>query len=81
MLRWIKRNPNPRGAENFFFINALNEWEEGNVLEPSVQYGFRYRDTLQEAFPMWDENDAWRDEEIKKSLERMKNFTSLGQVK
>jgi hypothetical protein len=56
-MRRIKLDPNPRGEENFFFINALNEWGEGNVLEPSIQWedgfskAFREAVTIAEKLP------------------------------
>ena len=30
--------------ENFIFINAWNEWAEGNHLEPCVKWGSQYLD-------------------------------------
>lgn len=35
--------------ENFIFINAWNEWAEGNFLEPSQQYGHEYLMATKEA--------------------------------
>ncbi len=36
--------------ENFLFINAWNEWAEGNFLEPSTTYGSGYLETIKELF-------------------------------
>lgn len=35
--------------ENFVFINALNEWAEGNKLEPCIKYGTAYYEATREA--------------------------------
>lgn len=35
--------------ENFVFINAMNEWAEGNHLEPCVKYGKQYLVATKEA--------------------------------
>ena len=35
--------------ENFIFINAWNEWAEGNHLEPCVKFGSRYLEATKEA--------------------------------
>lgn len=35
--------------ENFVFINAWNEWAEGNHLEPDVKWGFRYLEETKKA--------------------------------
>lgn len=34
--------------ENFIFINAWNEWAEGNHLEPCQKWGLKYLETLKE---------------------------------
>lgn len=34
--------------ENLFFINAWNEWAEGNHLEPCLHYGHRWLDSVQQ---------------------------------
>lgn len=36
--------------ENLFFINAWNEWAEGNYLEPSKTWGREYLDVVKEVF-------------------------------
>lgn len=36
--------------ENLFFINAWNEWAEGNYLEPSRKWGRAYLDVVKEIF-------------------------------
>ena len=28
--------------ENFVFLNAMNEWAEGNHLEPDLKWGLKY---------------------------------------
>jgi hypothetical protein len=48
-MRRSKLEPNPHDQENFFFVNALNEWGEGNVLEPSLQWGDNYGKAFREA--------------------------------
>lgn len=63
LMRRIKLDPNPRGQENFLFINALNEWGEGNVLEPSMQWGDGFSKAFHEATVMATEL-PWKHEVI-----------------
>jgi lipopolysaccharide biosynthesis protein len=35
--------------ENFLFINAWNEWAEGNHLEPCEKWGHKYLQALKDA--------------------------------
>lgn len=35
--------------ENFIFVNAWNEWAEGNHLEPDLKWGFRYLEETRKA--------------------------------
>ncbi|PKB17452.1 glycoside hydrolase family 99-like domain-containing protein [Flavobacterium sp. 5] len=35
--------------ENFIFINAMNEWAEGNHLEPCIKYGTAYLEATKKA--------------------------------
>jgi hypothetical protein len=61
MFRKIKSDPNPIGAENFFFVNALNEWGEGNSIEPSAQFGDGYGRTMKEAMEITEKEHVWPD--------------------
>lgn len=47
-LRHIYKNFRPYSEEeNFVFINAWNEWAEGNHLEPCVKWGTKYLEATQ----------------------------------
>jgi lipopolysaccharide biosynthesis protein len=52
--RWLKHIVNsfePKSPEeNFVFINAWNEWAEGNHLEPCQRWGKQYLEKTKEAF-------------------------------
>ncbi|KAK3376254.1 glycosyltransferase WbsX-domain-containing protein [Lasiosphaeria ovina] len=63
LIRRIKLDPNPRGEENFLFINAFNEWGEGNVLEPSRQWGSGFSAALRSAVAL-SHTLPWKDELI-----------------
>ncbi|CAN8105327.1 unnamed protein product [Discula destructiva] len=69
IMRHIKLDPNPRGQENFLFINALNEWGEGNVLEPSIQWGSDFSKALRAAKDYADTSLPWVDDVIRQGEE------------
>jgi lipopolysaccharide biosynthesis protein len=49
-LRQIKKTFTPYSAEeNFIFINAWNEWAEGNHLEPCQNWGKKYLEATKKA--------------------------------
>lgn len=68
IIRRMKLEPNPIGEENFFFINALNEWGEGNVLEPSVQWGDGFSKAAREMVDAEKTLLPWRDQVIDAGL-------------
>jgi Glycosyltransferase WbsX len=70
MLQQIKEEPNPVGAENFLFVNALNEWGEGNALEPSVQFGDGYGKAMKSALQLSEQLHFWPDELLNRALLR-----------
>lgn len=52
MKKW-KENPHP---SNLFFLNAWNEWAEGNHLEPDMKYGQGYLKTFKSVIDKFDFN-------------------------
>lgn len=70
MIRRIKLEPNPRGEENFLFVNALNEWGEGNTLEPSVNWGSRFSEALRSAIDYAEQHLPWIDEVMRQGEEQ-----------
>lgn len=40
----------PTPEENFIFLNAWNEWAEGNHLEPCLKWGLQYLEANRDAF-------------------------------
>lgn len=69
LLRRIKLDPNPRGEENFLFINAINEWGEGNVLEPTRQWGNGFSQALRSALDYADRALPWMDDLMRQGEE------------
>jgi lipopolysaccharide biosynthesis protein len=50
-LTYLKANYTPASEdENFIFINAWNEWAEGNHLEPCVKWGSKYLEAMRHVF-------------------------------
>jgi ribosome biogenesis protein Tsr3 len=43
----------PSKKENFLFINALNEWAEGNHLEPDKKWGTQYLQVTKEVMEQY----------------------------
>jgi len=70
MFKRIKEDPNPVGVENFLFINALNEWGEGNAMEPSVQFGYGYGEAMLNAISISEKEHSWPDTVLKIGIER-----------
>lgn len=77
MFRKIKSDPNPIGAENFLFVNALNEWGEGNSLEPSAQFGDGYGVAMREAVEISEREHVWFDVQTEDSLARNQEILPL----
>lgn len=49
-LKSLKEQFQPYSEEeNFLFINAMNEWAEGNHLEPCLRYGTQYLEATKKA--------------------------------
>lgn len=49
-LSFLKGNYKANGDENFIFINAWNEWGEGNHLEPCQKWGMQYLEAIKNTF-------------------------------
>jgi len=45
----VQRFTPPSAEENFIFINAWNEWAEGNHLEPCLKWGREYLEATRRA--------------------------------
>ncbi len=57
MIGWTARHTPP--GRKFVFINAWNEWAEGNHLEPDRKYGHAYLEETRRALkPATDQNQA-----------------------
>jgi lipopolysaccharide biosynthesis protein len=53
----VKRFKPPSAEENFIFINAWNEWAEGNHLEPCLRWGRKYLEATKRALNNGNSND------------------------
>jgi hypothetical protein len=72
----IKSDPNPRGEENFLFINALNDWANGNVLEPSEEWQHQFLETFHDALQYADENFEWAPRLVAQNLRLSKQVAN-----
>ncbi|CZS98223.1 uncharacterized protein RAG0_07028 [Rhynchosporium agropyri] len=81
MFRKIKTEPNPIGSENFLFVNALNEWGEGNAIEPSAQFGDGYGVAMKNALAISEKKHIWADMVIKNGLVRDAEIASIMEQK
>ncbi|KAK0111309.1 hypothetical protein ONS95_015017 [Cadophora gregata] len=81
MFRKIKAEPNPMGSENFFFVNALNEWGEGNAIEPSAQFGDGYGIAMKNALKISQKEHVWADISTEMSLARDKEASIIPERK
>lgn len=59
MLEFAKLTPNPTTHDNYFAINALNEWGEGNTLEPSQVWHSRYASAVRKAIDYSEAYHKW----------------------
>lgn len=59
--RWLQASLNRFKSyseeENFVFINAWNEWAEGNHLEPCIKWGKHYLDVVKEVFEVHEKKE------------------------
>ncbi|KAH6677914.1 glycosyltransferase WbsX-domain-containing protein [Plectosphaerella plurivora] len=51
--------PLSRGEENFLFINSLNDWANGNVLEPTEEWRHGFLETFHDAMQFAVNNFDW----------------------
>ena len=55
----VRRFKAPSAQENFLFINAWNEWAEGNHLEPDQRWGHAYLEATARALATRNEPTVW----------------------
>ena len=56
----LRRAPRENSNESIVFINAWNEWGEGNHLEPDVKFGRGYLEATRRALTLNDRESALR---------------------
>ena len=59
--RVLHRFQPPSPEENFIFVNAWNEWAEGNHLEPCQKWGREYLESTRQALAKFDGSTVRRD--------------------
>jgi 2-polyprenyl-3-methyl-5-hydroxy-6-metoxy-1,4-benzoquinol methylase len=63
--------------ENFIFLNAWNEWGEGNHLEPCQKWGYSYLEATKEVLLNMGNDHARAGKQLKTSEDRKSGITNV----
>jgi len=67
---------NKQSGDKLLFINAWNEWGEGNHLEPDIKFGYSYLEATRRALSDFDSGVFFisnADLHLKKKIEYLEN--------